>query len=230
MKPLNRKNYGSIPHLSNSKLGSGDYFITEGQEKILTANKRDKHDEIFVFEKYDGSNVGIAKKNGKIFPITRSGYIANTSPYEQHHLFYKWVLDRVDSFNDILKDGERLAGEWLIQAHGLKYEINQEPIVFFDHFDSSNKRKSFDELSSLGVELPRLLHRGDAIQVCELIDVLNQKTDAIKSDEFPEGMVYRVERKGVVDFLAKWVRPDFKTGQYIIDVEDVTMNKLIHPW
>jgi len=28
-----------------------------------------------------------------------------------------------------------------------------------------------------------------------------------------EGLVYRVERKGKVDFLAKWVRPD-KVGRY----------------
>jgi hypothetical protein len=35
MKPLNKKNYGSIPHLSNSKLGEKDYFIGEGQERIL---------------------------------------------------------------------------------------------------------------------------------------------------------------------------------------------------
>jgi hypothetical protein len=65
MKPLNRKNYGSIPHLSNSKLGEKDYFIGEGQERILTEKKRDKHDTILVFEKYDGSNVGVAKKERK---------------------------------------------------------------------------------------------------------------------------------------------------------------------
>ncbi len=40
MKPLNRKNYGSIPHLSNSKLGEGDYYINPGQERILTLKGR----------------------------------------------------------------------------------------------------------------------------------------------------------------------------------------------
>jgi len=48
MKPLERKNYGSIPHLSNSKLGEGDYYVDEGQERILTTKKRDKHDTIFA--------------------------------------------------------------------------------------------------------------------------------------------------------------------------------------
>ena len=32
MKPIGRKNYGSIPHLHNSKLGKGDYYIGEGQD------------------------------------------------------------------------------------------------------------------------------------------------------------------------------------------------------
>ena len=31
----------------------------------------------------------------------------------------------------------------------------------------------------------------------------------------PEGVVYRVERKGDVDFLAKWVRPDKVDGKYL---------------
>lgn len=66
MKPIGRKNYGSIPHLHNSKLGEGDYYIGEGQERILTLKARDKHDNILVFEKYDGSNVGVAKYKKKM--------------------------------------------------------------------------------------------------------------------------------------------------------------------
>ena len=59
MKILGFKNYGSIPHLSNSKLGDGDHYINSGQEFILTQKPRDRHDNILVFEKYDGSNVDI---------------------------------------------------------------------------------------------------------------------------------------------------------------------------
>lgn len=225
MKPLNKKNYGSIPHLSNSKLGSGDYFITEGQERILTEKKRDKHDTVLVFEKYDGSNVGIAKQDGNIFALTRSGYEAGTSPYKQHHEFAKWVYSRRDFFSLILDEGERIAGEWLLQAHGLEYNIEQEdPIIFFDWFNSNNKRKPFEVLEKdLGLwdlPLPRLLHKGDAISVDELEPILNLKTDSIWSKENPEGMVYRVERKGKVDFLAKWVRSDFEAGKYCIGVDE----------
>lgn len=220
MKPLNRKNYGSIPHLSNSKLGKGDYFITPGQERILTEKKRDKHDTILVFEKYDGSNVGIGKKDGKIFALTRSGYEASTSPYKQHHLFADWVEKNKRMFDCLLKDGERITGEWLLQAHGLIYNIEKEPIVFFDYFDAKNQRKPFEILEHLPFPTPRLLHRGDAISVEKLKPILNLKTDTIYSKENPEGMVFRVERKGKVDFLAKWVRSDFEPGKYCIGIED----------
>ena len=228
MKPLNRKNYGSIPHLSNSKLGTGDHFIEKGQERILTEKVRDKHDEVLVFEKYDGSNVGIGKIDNKIVALTRSGYTAKTSPYKQHHLFSDWVYKNVMKWMDVLENGERITGEWLAQAHGLKYNIEVEPIVFFDHFNAENQRSQYDYVGELaimyGLQLPRMLHRGKAIATNELLPILNTGTEKICSIEMPEGMVYRVERKGKVDFLAKWVRSDFEAGKYIIDKEE---NELI---
>ncbi|MEM1325824.1 MAG: RNA ligase family protein [Bacteroidota bacterium] len=229
MKPLNRKNYGSIPHLSTSKLGEKDYMANEGHERILTQQKRDRHDHILVFEKYDGSNVGIAKKNGIIYALTRSGYEARTSPYAQHHLFADWVESRRSLFDNLLQEGERITGEWLAQAHGLIYTIRQEPIVFFDHFNAKNERQPFERLQQMNVPLPRLLHEGDPIPVNDLLPILNQKTPTIYAQENPEGMVYRVERKGVVDFLAKWVRPDFEPGQYCIGLaeEELIWNEVV---
>ena len=220
MKVLGRKNYGSIPHLSNSKLGEKDYNISPGQERILTEKRRDKHDKILVFEKYDGSNVGVAKKDGNIFALTRSGYEASTSPYKQHHVFAEWVGRRVEMFDEILKEGERVVGEWLYQAHGLKYKIKGDPIVFFDFFDKDNNRMPHEMLKATGLYLPRMLHNGDAIPVKELIPELNKKTNNIQAYDNPEGMIYRVERKNKIDFLAKWVRSDFKPGIYCIGISE----------
>ena len=87
-KPLGRKSYGSIPHLPGSRIGPGDHKCSEGQAKIATEKKRDKHDLIIVQEKLDGSNVGIAKINDDIIPLTRAGYLANTSPFIQHQYFW----------------------------------------------------------------------------------------------------------------------------------------------
>lgn len=227
LKPLGIKNYGSIPHLSNSKLGSGDYYIHEGQERILTTKARDRHDEIFVYEKYDGSNVGIAKINNTIIPLQRSGYDARTSPFEQHHKFAEYVVKNQSLFKSILKNGERIVGEWLLVATGIKYRIIGNPIIFFDLFNSDNIRISQDELRDRikdVLQMPRLLHRGLPMPTDNLLYLLNCKTNNIMPYENPEGMIYRVERKGVVDFLAKWVRADFPTGQYLINDE----NKIVY--
>ena len=215
MKPLNRKNYGSIPHLSCSKLGTGDHFIDKGQERILTEKTRSSKDTVFVFERYDGSNVGIAKKDGNIFAIGRSGYELSTSPYWHHHEFARWVGRNFERFYYLLNDGERIAGEWLLKTHGLQYDISVDPVVFFDYFNEHNKRQPFSKLSEMDIPMPRLLHKGGAVKVEDLLPTLNKKTEHIKSVELPEGMVYRVERQGNVDFLAKWVRSDFEAGKYM---------------
>ena len=54
----------------------------------------------------------------------------------------------------------------------------------------------------------------------DLKPILNQKTNSLMSVDAPEGMVYRVERRGKVDFLAKWVRKDFEEGKYCIGIEE----------
>ena len=189
----------------NSKLGEGDYYIGEGQERILTLKARDKHDNILVFEKYDGSNVGVANFENKIFALTRSGYEASTSQYKQHHCFANWVKKRELLFSDMLQNGERITGEWLAQAHGLVYNIEVEPIVFFDYFTKNNERLLQSDLRQItgkyGLNMPRLLSEGEPITVSELLPILNLKTKGIESVELPEGMVYRVEGKETPPFL-----------------------------
>jgi hypothetical protein len=77
------------------------------------------------------------------------------------------------------------------------------------------------------LKLPRKLHEGQPITVEQLLPLLNEKTKGIESVELPEGMVYRVERKGKVDFLAKYVRSDFPTGKFCINVDE---QNLIWNW
>ena len=178
MKPLNRKNYGSIPHLSSSKLGSGDHYINFGQERMLTTKKLKEQDIIFSSEKYDGSNVGIAKLNGKLLFLNREGYEVKTSPYVQQQLFEKWAQKRYHIFDSLLQEGERVVGEWLLQAHGLKYEIKGEPIVFFDLFNAKNQRIPYNEfldrLGQYNLPTPRILHTGEPAKVEDLIPVLKE--------------------------------------------------------
>lgn len=227
-KPLGRKNYGSIPHLPGSRRGPGDRGIQGKQAEIAISKVPSKHHYVIVQEKLDGSNVGVAKINGEIVALSRSGYAARTSPYEQHHLFSDWV-DRPKTasyFHRILNEGDRICGEWLAQAHGTKYRIYFEPFVAFDIFDSKNERVSFNEfVGRVGgfFDMPSVLHNGNsAFSIESAISALGD-SGFHGALEKPEGTVWRVEedipagggdRKRVVRFLCKYVQPDKIDGKY----------------
>jgi hypothetical protein len=101
-KPLGIKNYGHIPHLPGSRMGPGDHHCDAGQARIATQTPRDRHDSVIVQEKLDGSNVGVALVQGTICPLNRSGYLATSSPYEQHRLFAAWVYENQARFVAVL--------------------------------------------------------------------------------------------------------------------------------
>lgn len=217
MKPLEIKNYGSIPHLPGSRLGPGDHTCSPGHARIATERVRDKHDEVFVQEKLDGSNVGVARINGVLVPLTRAGYKASSSPHVQHHLFHNWVWrpENYDRFMAVLSDGERLVGEWLAMAHGTRYKLKHEPFVAFDLM-TGQVRLPYDRfMDRIGIKFwtPFLIHRGPSLSINGALDLLLPYGGHGALDII-EGAVWRVERKGSVDFLVKYVRPDKVDGLY----------------
>lgn len=180
---------------------------------------RDRHDRIIVTEKLDGSNVAVAKVGGSIIALSRAGYLANTSPYEQHHLFAHWVEENEDRFKQILCEGHRLNGEWLALAHGTKYDLLHEPFVAFDLM-YADQRFAWDRTAelcrSVGIVTPRILHDGGPIHIEQVLPLLDESGHGALDPV--EGAVWRVERQGKFDFIAKWVRPDKVDGKYLTDI------------
>lgn len=213
VKPLGHKAYGSIPHLPGSRLGAGDHHCHEGQARICTTKVRDRHDEVFVQEKLDGSCVAVAKIGSSVVALGRSGYPAQASQFEQHQLFAAWVRENEARF-DILMDGERVVGEWLAQAHGTRYELPHEPFVAFDlmigHIRAPQAR--FQRLLGSRFVTPRMIARGP-LSIDQVRAELRLSGHGAKDPV--EGAVWRVERRGNVDFLAKWVREDKKDGCFL---------------
>lgn len=218
MSKIIDSNYGSIPHLSISKLTQqADKKIDFGSEKILTSKARDWKDLIIVTEKIDGSNVGVIKKNGELKCLTRKGYDVETSPFEQHKLFKNYVENFKYMFN-WLPEGWRVVGEWCVMAHGTLYDISEEsPFAAFDIFTPDNKRILYLEFiklcSKYNIPNVKILHIGQPISIKNSIKLLGN--GHYGKPENPEGVVYRIEREGKVDFLAKWVRADKEDGKYL---------------
>ena len=226
-KPLGMKAYGSIGHVPGSRMGSGDHHVHPGQAKICCESVRDSHDRIIVQEKLDGSCTAVTKINGEVIALVRAGWPAITSPYEQHQMFANWVLLNWERFNNVLNEGERLVGEWLAQAHGTRYNLQHEPWVVFDLI-TGHTRLPFDDLTQrLAMTTfiqPAIVNYGPTS-----IEKAMQLMGAGEHGAIDpaEGVVWRVERRGVVDFLAKYVRPDKVDGCYL---ESVTGADAVWNW
>lgn len=217
MKPLGIKAYGHIPHLPGSRMGAGDHHCHEGQQRMCCEKRRDKHDTIIVQEKVDGSCVSVALLDGKLVPLMRAGHRATDSRYRQHILFDRWVWEHEEQLRSILNEGERVCGEWLALAHGTKYDLPHEPFVMFDVMVGSDRMKTVAEMGALslrsGLPVPRNLHIGDVVSIDRVMSLLEPSGHGAL--ESVEGAVWRVERKGKHDFIAKFVRHDKKDGCYL---------------
>jgi len=215
-KPLKAKAYGSIPHMRGSLAGPGDHFIDDGMTKILTEKNRGRR--IVVQEKLDGCNVAVIRLNGQFIPLMRKGYPAISSPHVNHHLWHWWAMDNVDRFARVLREGERLCGEWLAQAVGTKYDLSHcDPFAAFDLFHGGTKRRltyrKFLDRIDMEFDVPHCLHSMEAS--FSVSDAMKCHEDFRIPGEGIEGVVYRAERNDEVEFLAKYVRPDKVPGKYM---------------
>jgi hypothetical protein len=215
-KPLGGKCYGHIGHLPGSRMGPGDHKLNDGQARILTERARDAKDRIIVTEKLDGSNVGVARVDGILIPLIRAGYPAISSTYGQHRLFADWVFRHLGQF-EFIPEGHRVCGEWLAQAHGTRYELSHEPFVVFDIMNRDTRWMFDDVLNACrehGLTMPTLLSDGPPCGLSRAIELLGRYGHHGALDPV-EGAVWRVERKGKVDFLGKYVRPGKQDGCYL---------------
>lgn len=217
IKPLGGKAYGSIPHLPGSRLGPADHHCHEGQEAICLRKARDKHDRIIVTEKLDGGCVAIARIDGLIVPLIRAGYPAKSALYEHLRLFHLWAMQNVYRFAG-LPNGWRVCGEWLALAHGTIYKV-ECPFVPFDLM-KGKERMPHDHMAafckSAQLKNAAVIHDGGPIGVEDALALAGMGFHG--AQEEIEGLVWRVERKGECDFLAKYVRPEKKDGKYLPEI------------
>ena len=229
VKPLGFKSYGSIGHLPASRMGPGDHAVPQGMSDICTVAGRSKKDRIWVTEKLDGSNVGVANISGEIVALGRSGYLAQTSKYEQHQLFAAWVRENQERFRSLLNSGERICGEWLAQAHGTRYALRHEPLVIFDLMAGQVRAPwevASQRIVNAGFVTPHLLNDGRSPMT--ILDALAKaEADNAHGADCIEGAVWRVENDGVFDFMAKYVKPTKVDGSLL---PEMTGHEAVWNW
>jgi hypothetical protein len=215
---LPHRSYGPIPHLPGSKIGPSDVLIDHEQCERLTKQPY-AGDEIIVSEIIDGSRMGVAKINKEIIPLLASGHPASESPHLQHKLFGDWVKENKHRFRDLLANGEWCACEWCIQAHTTRYRFYGEPFFLLDIISKGNKltyermRKRNSHLDSF--RIPYFGWYGyNAVSVSSMLALMGT-TGWVGARDQVKGAVWRVERNGVVEALAKYVNPSKETENYL---------------
>lgn len=125
-------------------------------------------------------------------------------------------MPRLSRF-EFLQEGERLCGEWLAQAHGTRYELKHEPFVVFDLMRGDERAlwvELFGRCTANEFTVPWLARYGDPVSPSEVMKNIGARGFHGAIDPV-EGAVWRCERKGKVDFLGKYVRPDKVDGLYL---------------
>lgn len=227
-RPIKAKAYGVINHLPGSRVQAREKYVHRWQYRACCCGKGRRSDIVIVQEKLDGSCCAVVNLFGKLYAIQRSGYDVASSPYKQHQMFGAWVRKNEERFKAVLRyNGERIIGEWLAQAHGTKYDLgDRDPWAPFDIM-LGNHRLQFKMFMKrvMGVfEPPRLIHIG---RPCPIEKALALHARNFTPCEEIEGLVYRVERRGNLRVIAKYVRPDKVDGKYL---PEVTGKRAVWNW
>jgi hypothetical protein len=95
--------------------------------------------------------------------------------------------------------------------------LRHDPYVVFDLMEGE-KRLPFDAMRAAtdvsGFWIPHVVHDGAPISIQDALNGLGE-FGAHGATELIEGAVWRVERKGEYDFMAKFVRHEKVDGKYL---------------
>ena len=125
---------------------------------------------------------------------------------------------------EALLPGERVVGEWLAQAHGTRYDLPHEPFVPFDIMRGTERMTYWNfhhRVAACDFTPPSMLAMGSGLPIRFAMDLLGQRHHGAVDP--PEGAIWRVESEKPggsrrVEFLAKYVRPDFEPGRYLPEI------------
>jgi hypothetical protein len=221
-KPLGSKGYGSTPHLVGSRVGPADSHVDPTLALIMTRKVRNRHDRIIVTEKVDGSCMTVARIGRWILPVNRAGYLVTDSPWPMQHVFADYVSDRSKMISSILSDGERIAGEWMLQAHGTRHLI-EDPRDLFVAFSiiGPRGRIPYDDFASrvdsVGIRRAHVISDGPAMSQAGAVAALGE-TGFHNALEQPEGAVWVLETRGEFNCIAKHVIPEKVDGKYLSSI------------
>jgi len=186
--------------------------------------------------------------HGTLIPLIRAGYPAVSSRFAQHHFFANWVWERMERFDFLQPGerlvGEWLAQAHSTR-YNLPHEPFVAFDLMVGH-DRATHEAFLERVLPHGFITPHTVHTGgplglprdlarplsanypefpdSCLRLQFALLVIEEAMERVCSSsphgaiDPIEGAVWRVERMGKVDFLAKYVRADKTDGIYLPDV------------
>jgi len=189
------KAFATIQHLPGSKMiDSEDKLLGDQQTKWLTERRRVNADMVIVTEKVDGMNAAVLRRGDLLHPLIKKGYDCRANPLPWINAFADFVEENAHRFLQVLEDGERICGEWMVKMHTLSYRLPHEPFIAFDIIKNAERLPYFTFRERVAISnfvTAGLVHIGESISTEMALQLLdNGYHGAIGA---PEGVVYRYE-------------------------------------
>lgn len=227
------RSYGSIFHLPGSKMvDKRDKMANDEVIYYFTKRRKKPTDLVIITEKVDGMNCSVLKRNDLLYPLVRKGYDVRTNRNEWIRNFARFVEDNYTRFMDLLKEDERLCGEWMLKTHTLDYNLKTEPFIVFDLIqgtgDDSKRERYLNFLNRVtlrGFVPAGLIHIGEAMSQKTAYRLCGNGYHGVVGK--PEGVVYRYEDENGYVCSAKYVaNPLIGNDEYFRAEDDHTFNKM----
>lgn len=193
--------YPRIPHLMSGRGTRDDRVLNLHELDALLAH------DVLVEEKLDGANVVIWLEDGRVECALRSG-LGGQDRGRQLGPLRAWLAGRSESFRELL--GERaLYAEWLLVAHGTRYDALTSYLVGLDLWSPTSGFSAPDvrdqRFLRAGIAGPPELYRGAIDSVNRLESLLGVSR---AGSEPMEGIIIRA-LEGQEPRIAKLLHPDF---------------------
>jgi hypothetical protein len=189
------KAFATIQHLPGSKMiDMEDKLLGAEQVKWLTRQRRTSADMVIITEKVDGMNAAVLRLGDFLHPLIRKGYDCRANPLPWINAFADFVDEHASRFLNVLEDGERICGEWMVKTHTLTYKLPHEPFVAFDIINDAERLSylKFKERAATGGFITAgLVHMGEAMPPEMALQLLGSGYHGAVGE--PEGLIYRYE-------------------------------------
>ena len=211
--------YPATRHLPWKPNTKGDHIADESEAAVVFGSR------CMVQEKIDGANCGMALVDGHPVirnrtKLLRKGDLSkNLNPsLAQFAAAFTWFYKNLEKFEKIvnLAGPVTVYGEWMVQQHGMKYDLLPDWFVAFDLYDQEKGNyidpfTGMDMLARAGFSvIPGEL--SSPVESYEQLEEIANRPSRYASGEKREGIYVKVSDGKWVTDRFKMVREGFQQG------------------